>query len=207
MCCRWHQMLRFYFEGLCNRAVDALLPKGKAVPPALRGSAKVVAAFTLSGAMHEYQLWAAFGSLSGWNMAFFAAHCAVVLLENWVPAVAKALLSPKKPRGAHKAHHHGGGSPRHHDAARPHGGRSSGGGSFVRSPVLHRVRVILKAGLAHVWALSVMALLSPLFMEPYRVAGTFGHRAFHPLGFPLTPHVVGYAQKLLPASAPAVLAL
>lgn len=51
---RWHQFLRFYFEGLGYTTVDRMLPKGNAVSPGLRSSLHSVVAFLMSGVMHEY---------------------------------------------------------------------------------------------------------------------------------------------------------
>lgn len=51
---RWHQFLRFHFQGLGYNTVDKLLPKGKAVSPGLRWSLQTMAAFFMSGIMHEY---------------------------------------------------------------------------------------------------------------------------------------------------------
>jgi hypothetical protein len=205
---RWHQFLRFYFEGLCNKGVDLLLPKGKAMPRAVRALARVVAAFTLSGLMHEYQLVAAFGSFSGWNMAFFGLHCLACVVENLAPVAAKALLRRKKQQQhSGRKSSSNGGSPKHsskastaRDDSLRHSKMASGNTTLLRlrrSPVVKRAGKVLRFVLGHLWALSVMALLSPLFVEPYRAAGTFGRRAFYPLGFAITPHVVGWAQQLL----------
>lgn len=225
---RWHQFLRFYFEQFGNRAVDAVLPKGKAVPAAVRASIRMVAAFTISGLMHEYQLWGAFGTLSGWNMGFFLGHCGVVLLENWIPAVFKAVLhrahpKPKKhSRRSRTRSSGGGGAPKDTGCTNPASSepRNNPTGdptapptvlsaaldasslaastpttaSSERAPVSKKVSTVLWYGVGHLWALSVMVLL---FIEPYRAAGTFGCRGYHPLGTPITPHVVSWVRKVL----------
>jgi hypothetical protein len=63
--------------GLGYTAVDKLLPKKKAVPTDIRASLQVMSAFFmsgLSGLIHEYMTWAAFGSLTGCYMVFFGLH-------------------------------------------------------------------------------------------------------------------------------------
>lgn len=84
---RWHQFLRFYFEGLGYSAADALMPKGAAASPGLRASLHLAAAFCMSGLTHEYLIWGAFGRVTGYYMAFFGVHCLGVLLEGWAAGV------------------------------------------------------------------------------------------------------------------------
>lgn len=48
----------------------------------LHGALKVLAAFFLSGLLHEYVLFSAYGTVSGSNMAFFMLHGAVVVIEG-----------------------------------------------------------------------------------------------------------------------------
>ncbi|KIY94649.1 hypothetical protein MNEG_13312 [Monoraphidium neglectum] len=91
---RWHQFLRHHFQaGLGHRIVDAaarpaidrLLPPGAAVPAARRAALAVAGtavAFTMSGLMHEYLSWAAWGEVSGRYMAFFGLHGLAVVAEG-----------------------------------------------------------------------------------------------------------------------------
>jgi hypothetical protein len=191
---RWPQFLRFYTEGMCYKGLDLLLPRGKAMSPSLRASARNVAAFTMAGLIHEYILWAAFGKgPRGWNLACFGLSCVAVLLETWVPAGFRAVFYPQHQRRRSQS-----GTPKYAaswdspTAASPETSHWS-----RQSAVCKRCVGAARVVLGHVWALSVMVVLSPLFVEPYRVAGTFGHRAFHPLGMPVTPTVAGWVSKRL----------
>lgn len=226
---RWHQFLRFHFEGLGYAAMDALLPprSSKVISPALRSSLHTVAAFVQSGLMHEYLTWAAFGTVTGYYMAFFGLHCAAVLLEGWAPYIMQLVLSITRLRrsAANTAvvvQDSGSTAPAATVAAaanvplvggdaapgvvqatpsilQQHGNdakRTSVGNNSSKS-AMHAV--VLPAWLKHAWAFSVMLLLSPLFVEPYRTSGYFGPRAFFPLGEPVTPHVLQWASQLLQA--------
>jgi len=190
---RWHQFLRFYFEGLACAAVDLLLPKGKQVPHAVRTSLRFVSAFLLSGIIHEYMTWAAYGTLTGTAMAFFGLHCAAILVENLVPAMMKAVL-------------HGGRKQRRPSTSTPATDSHPAADAQRDCTACHRKTtlqpLLAKAAstwpsvrpiVGNLWALAFIALSSPLFVEPYRAAGIFGHAAFHPLGVPMCPRVVDWA--------------
>jgi hypothetical protein len=86
---RWHQFLRFHFEGLGYGAVDAvlaLLPKSLQVhdkaQTALRQTMRCVVVFLMSGLLHEYLIWAVFGRVTGQYLLFFMINCVAVVLEN-----------------------------------------------------------------------------------------------------------------------------
>jgi len=205
---RWHQFLRFWFEGLAYAAANAVLPKGKA-PAALQASLRCLAVFALSGLLHEYISWAVFGVLTGWHMAFFMLNAVAVLLENCVPALLSAYLpqiaarlwavtpcesetctvtAPVTPLKA------GGDANASKAYVKPSSdttGTCTGTGTLNGYKSSGR----LPAWLGHVWTLSFFILLSPLFVEPYRTAGIFAERAFLPLGTPLVPALLGWIQQ------------
>lgn len=171
--------------------MDKLLPKGKAVSPGMRWSMHTVAAFFMSGIMHEYLTWAAFGTVTGWYMAFFGLHCAALLLETWGPVLLRVashtflqhkerVPKDKQDAGDCKA------SPAV-SAKAP--ARAS---SSVRKPP-----ALMPVWAKRAWTLTVMLLLSPLFVEPYRAGGYFADRAFYPFGVPVTARVVAWAQQQL----------
>lgn len=196
---RWHQFLRFYFQGLGGAAVNAVFPNG---PATLRTSMQCVAVFVISGLMHEYLLWAVFDAVSGWHMAFFMLNCAVVLFENskWVqqllatcvprkwlppnaavdsngqPGTATAQVTSKASGAGIPA---GSGSNSNNSASKS---SSSNGASVVSSS-----SIAVPAWLKHAWALSFFTLLAPLFLEPFRKGGLFAERAFYPFGIPVAP--------------------
>jgi hypothetical protein len=193
---RWHQFLRFYFQGLGYTTVDKLLPKGKAVSPGLRWSLQTVAAFFMSGIMHEHLTWAAFGTVTGFYMAFFGLHCAALLLETWGPLILKAALQGtqqlKQRSSTPGAADHGTNSTA---PACSTSTAQAGGGAAAKKPAL-----IMRTWAMRLWTVTVMLLLSPLFVEPYRAVGYFAERAWHPfLGVSVTEHVVGWAQQPLHA--------
>jgi hypothetical protein len=171
--------------------MDRLLPNGKAVSPGMRWSMHTVAAFLMSGIMHEYLTWAAFGTVTGWYMAFFGLHCAALLLETWGPMLLKLasntflqykghVTKDMQDAGDCKA------SPAVKAKAPARAGSSAG-----KAPPLMPVWA------KRAWTLAVMLLLSPLFVEPYRAGGYFAKHAYYPFGVPLTAHVVGWAQQQL----------
>lgn len=179
---RWHGFLRFYFEQLGYTAVDKLLPKGKAVPPALRSSLHTVSAFVISGLMHEVLTWAAFGTITGLYMLYFGLRCAAVLLEGWGPLLLRAAMQLvlKRKRQApscHAACQQGASSTPKHGSKKPSIG-----------PILPR-------WVQHAWSTAVMLLLAPLFVEPYRAAGYFAERAWHPFGVSVTGCIMEWVQQ------------
>jgi len=196
---RWHQFLRFYFEGLGYAAVDKLLPQGKAHSTALRTGMRVVAAFVMSGVLHEYLTWAVFGRITGWYMAFFGVNCAAVLLEYLGPAVMAASRQPwqrlyslwleGKSEPILQASV---AMPSTHTLAegRLKPGKHAHQPASLANPYSYTL-------MKRVWALAFFFVATPMFVEPYRAAGFFGHRAFHLLGAPLTPQVLGQVHKLL----------
>ncbi|KAI8464982.1 MAG: hypothetical protein J3K34DRAFT_489188 [Monoraphidium minutum] len=90
---RWHQFLRFHFQEGLGRgligAVTALLPRG-ARRPGAAAAASTAVAFLLSGLLHEYLTWAAWGDAGGRYLAFFGIHGAAVLAEAAAAAAAPA---------------------------------------------------------------------------------------------------------------------
>jgi hypothetical protein len=184
---RWHQFLRFYFEGFGAAAVNAMFPSASGT---LRTSMRCVAAFAMSGLLHEYLLWAVFDSASGWHMAFFMLNCAAVLVENLMPqlltaCVPRKWLSPNACAGADSQPC----TVTAHVTSASHGavskaGNSSGSSSSITAP----------GWLKHAWTLSFFILLGPLFVEPYRAAGFFAERAFYPFGTQVVPMVSSWVQ-------------
>lgn len=134
--------------------------------------------------------------MTGFYMAFFGLHCAALLLETWGPLILKAVLQGAKqlkqqPSGL------GASEQGAKSAAPAHrtGRAQSGGGAAAKKPAQ-----IMPTWPLRVWTMSVMLLLSPLFVEPYRAAGYFAERAWHPfLGVSVTEHVVDWAQQCLHA--------
>lgn len=191
---RWHQFLRFYFQGLGYTTVDKLLPKGKAVSPGLCWTLHTVSAFFMSGIMHEYLTWAAFGTVTGFYMAFFGLHCAAILLETWGPFILKHAMQGMQhiKRGVSDASADiTDQAPTAPSPARRRSSKASSGGGAAKKPVR-----IMPAWVLRCWTVVVMLLLSPLFVEPYRAAGYFAERAWHPfLGISVTERVVGWAQQ------------
>jgi hypothetical protein len=187
---RWHQFLRFYFEGFGAAAVNAIFPSASG---ALRTSMRCVAAFAMSGLLHEYLLWAVFDSASGLHMAFFMLNCAAVLVENLVPQLLSASVARKwLPSNAGVA---ADGKPctvTAHVTPASRGAVSKAGGSSANSSSSSGIAA--PAWFKHAWTLSFFILLSPLFVEPYRAAGFFAERAFHPLGTPVVPMVSSWVQ-------------
>lgn len=53
----------------------------------------LMAVFFLSGIIHEYMCWAAFGVAQGWQLGFFLAHGAMILLEQLVAGAIKRGLT------------------------------------------------------------------------------------------------------------------
>eukprot|EP00878_Enallax_costatus_P007532 GHUV01007888.1.p1 GENE.GHUV01007888.1~~GHUV01007888.1.p1 ORF type:complete len:490 (+),score=83.66 GHUV01007888.1:1090-2559(+) len=84
---RWHQFLRYYFQGLGYALVD------KTVRPVLQllpvqqqksvlATARSLVVFAMSGVWHEYITWAAWGVVTGKYMAFFLMHGLAVIVEG-----------------------------------------------------------------------------------------------------------------------------
>lgn len=201
--CR-HQFLRFYFEGMGYAAVNHLLPKGKAVSPGMRSSMHTVAAFSMSAIMHEYLTWAAFGTVTGCYLAFFGLHCVAVLLEGWAPFMCKAAVTAV--RRQHQPSATSTYSRTSQDAVDTSLTPAEAPASSTGNPKLAAgtTTASKSASMAsrwtkRVWAVAVMVLLSPLFVEPYRAAGYFDERAWHPFGAPVTPLVLNWAQQHLHA--------
>jgi hypothetical protein len=96
---RWHQFLRFYFEGLGSSLVDKLCGADVCnvdVSRRFRAGLRVVAAFVMSGFAHEYLVYAAFGKVSGTYMVFFGLHCLAVLMEGSAPHIPEHGLLSKR---------------------------------------------------------------------------------------------------------------
>ena len=55
--------------------------------------------------------------------------------------------------------------------------------------------------LRRVWTYAVFVLSTPLFIEPLRAAGFYGHAAFLPLGVHVTPSVVKWVALQLHGQA------
>jgi hypothetical protein len=201
---RWHQALRFYFEGLGGAAVNALFPRAT---PALRSSMRCVAAFAMSGLIHEYLTWALFGSLSGWQMAFFMLNCAAVLFEGWAPVLLSAC--PKAVRVCRllqQSHAEGHGEVdascvvTAHVAPRPQNkaGRGNCTSVSTNSSACKQLEPSwaddfeVPMWLKRVWTVLLCFLLAPLFIEPYRAAGFYSYRLDLPFGAPVTPRVLAW---------------
>lgn len=190
---RWHQFLRFYFEGMGYSGMDKLLhaisPNPKAVSPALRSSMHTVSAFVMSALMHEYLTWAAFGTVTGMYVVYFGLHCALVLLEGWGPLLLKAagqVVLGRAQKAASRASHDDttASAPAHWPC---------------RTTADKKPGHILPIWAQHVWATVFLVLLAPLFIEPYRAGGYFAQRAWHPAGVSITGCVVEWAQQHLHA--------
>lgn len=196
---RWHQFLRFYFEGLGYATADKLLPKGKATSLGLRSSMHTVSAFFMSAVMHKYLTWAAFGTVTGWFCAFFGLHCTAVLLEGWGPLILKAVL-----QGFGKSSSKAAAEEAAVPAVAASAGAAKPGGAAVGAAAppaaaARKCSRIMPPWAMRLWAVSVMLLLSPLFVEPYRSQGYFAQRAWHPFVVPITPKVVAWVQQQLHA--------
>ncbi|EFJ49489.1 hypothetical protein VOLCADRAFT_120749 [Volvox carteri f. nagariensis] len=110
---RWHQLFRLTFVRLAyrpartavrclfykngsnnssnsNRLKNASDGRGRSGTAVEEGVA-LLAVFLLSGIIHEYMCWAAFGAARGWQMAFFLAHGIAILLEQAATSVIKRL--------------------------------------------------------------------------------------------------------------------
>lgn len=108
---RWHQFLRYHFQtGLGHRllAAGAAAPwigpaVGSRLPPRARAAARRVAstavAFGMSGLLHEYLTWAAWGDVSGRYMLFFGAHGAAVVAEGLAAELLPRFAASRAPRG------------------------------------------------------------------------------------------------------------
>lgn len=91
---RWHQFLRFYYEGLGYATVDKILwlwrEDGRVA--SLRSIMRGASAFFISAITHEYVTWAAYGAFTGCYMAFFGLQFVAVMVEGaFVSAVAPHL--------------------------------------------------------------------------------------------------------------------
>jgi hypothetical protein len=198
---RWHQFLRYYFEGLGSALVHAVLPKDKA-PSAVRASMRCVAAFLMSGLLHEYVTWAAFGTVTWRHLTFFLLNGAAALLESWAPAVLAACWQAQGPAGTSSRSSTGACTVTAHVTAKVHpvksGKTSSSSGSDSSSAAKlngYKMQALLPGWLQHAITLSFFILLGPLFVEPYRAAAFFSERAFHPFGQLVTPRVLGWMQQ------------
>lgn len=91
---RWHQLLRWYFEGMGYAAADALYAvaaralqlKSAEAPHAVRLVLHSFAAFLFSGVLHEYVPWALGQAVRGNYVLFFLIHWLTVLMEMAVAA-------------------------------------------------------------------------------------------------------------------------
>jgi hypothetical protein len=81
---RWHQFLRFYYEGLGYATVDKILWlwREDARVSQLRGIMRGASAFLISAITHEYVTWAAYGAVTGYYMAFFGLQFVSVMVEG-----------------------------------------------------------------------------------------------------------------------------
>jgi len=196
---RWHQFLRFYLEGLgyatADAICDAIMPPQQSKLSASRGAARCICAFAFSGLLHEYMMWAAFDGQMGRHLLFFMLNCAAVLAENWAPTLLAAGMEKCRQPG----HNTSAGCPGRPCTAPP----TKDGPANAAAAVHHRavkphvgqaVQLMAPVWLKRVWVIGVLSLLGPLFIEPIRAAGNFSSRAFHLLGFPLTPVVLDYLQ-------------
>jgi hypothetical protein len=131
----------------------------------------------MSAVMHEYLTWAAFGTVTGCYVAFFGLHCAAVLLETWGPVILRSSLGVSQP-------------PKHRssDSASQDAAATPAAAKKPRA-------AIMPAWVMRVWTVVIVALLGNLFILPYRAAGYFAERAFHPFGVPVTEHEVHWAAQ------------
>uniref|UniRef100_A0A383WCN1 Wax synthase domain-containing protein n=1 Tax=Tetradesmus obliquus TaxID=3088 RepID=A0A383WCN1_TETOB len=84
---RWHAFLRYYFEGLGYKLADsatAAWPLVKRLVP--RSTARTLVVFAMSGLLHEYLTWAAWGVITWSYMAYFMLHCLALLTEGYAAA-------------------------------------------------------------------------------------------------------------------------
>ena len=168
---RWHQFLRFHFQaGIGHKLVAAaarpaiwwLLPAH--ARRAALSVASTAAAFLMSGLLHEYLTWAAWGVVSWRYIAFFGAHGLAVISEGLTAQLLlPALAAWRRPRLG------GGGSV----AAAGAGRRGAG----AQGPPMW---------LRRVYVVGFMAMASPFFVETYRARGYFGRCAWHPLLAPVS---------------------
>lgn len=91
---RWHQLFRFYFEGLGHGVVDLLLPRGSSF--GVRVVLYTAAAFVMSGLLHEYLGWAATGHATGMFIVFVAINFTAVIVEAVVPAALRVAVGVKR---------------------------------------------------------------------------------------------------------------
>lgn len=91
---RWHQLVRFYFEGLGHGAVDLLLPRESSF--GVRVVLYTAAAFVMSGLLHEYLSWAATGHATGMFMVFVAMDFTAVIVEAVFPAALRSAVGAKR---------------------------------------------------------------------------------------------------------------
>lgn len=120
-------------------------PQGAVLARTLASAASAVACFALSGLIHEYMAWAAFGWCPGGHLAFFLVH--------GMAAVAERLVWGPRSRGRSRA-----------QAARGAGGSSSGSdASGSKSSASRGPGVVL----------TVLFCLAttPLFSMPWVAAG------------------------------------
>lgn len=86
---RWHQFLRYYFQGLGYSFVNVTFrPLIHLLAPAswhksCLATARSLMVFAMSGLWHEYITWAAYGVVTGNYMAFFMLHGLAVVAESY----------------------------------------------------------------------------------------------------------------------------
>ena len=183
---RWHQFLRFYFEGLGFTAADklcSLLAKVVTVPARARAAVRVAAAFVMSGLVHEYLVYAAFGRVSGCYMAFFGLHGLGVLLERCALSTFShswARNHRLAPSDAQQTSVKEFAAARIREASSHREERGDGA----------RLRCSRSACLQRCWAWAVCILTLPLFFEPLRSACLYNSCAFQPFGAPLAARLM-----------------
>jgi uncharacterized membrane protein len=100
---RWHQFLRYYFQGLGYTLVDKTVAPvfGQVLPVQWQKSALATArslvVFAMSGVWHEYITWAAYGVVTGKYMAFFMLHGLAVIVESYAVHLAPKAVQARVP--------------------------------------------------------------------------------------------------------------
>ncbi|KAG2428626.1 hypothetical protein HYH02_014327 [Chlamydomonas schloesseri] len=175
----------------------------------LEEAAGLVAVFTLSGIIHEYMCWAAFGAAAGWQLGFFLLHAAAILLEQALglplppevdfEAAAAAVAAEGALAEQKMAAVNGGGS------NGGSGGGSGGVGGKAARPKPGKGRVAAArwrraaVRLAHSGAVAAFcAATSVLFMRPW-LQGNYHNEFWHPVS--PVGWVVRRLRELLAAAA------
>lgn len=174
-------------------AINAAAPNGvaaatssaaaiAAAPPSkfarrLEEAAGLVAVFALSGTIHEYMCWAAFGGAGGWQLSFFLLHAVAVLLEQ-------ALGLPLAPESDYAAIAAAAAAAEAAQAvAAGGGGAGADAAKAARGKWRRRRAALARAAVRVVHGACVLAfnfLTSVLFMRPW-LQGNYHTEFWHPV--------------------------